>query len=89
MTADLHNKNCDVIEYLSRPSMKGALDASSLEFYLNEKCTLMPEIIHIGNLETHLSACNLTHFANCVNNIWEEITITLQKLIMETGHSLI
>lgn len=49
----------------------------------------MPEIIPIGNLEADLFAYNLTHFPNYVNNIWEEITITLHKLIIELGHSLI
>lgn len=49
----------------------------------------MPVIIPIGNLEIDLFAHNLTHFANYVNNIWEEITITLHKLIIELGHGLI
>lgn len=85
----LPNKIRDLTEYSSRPSVNGALSESSFKFCLNAKFTLMPGIIHIGNLETNLSAHNLTHFANYVNNIWEEITITLHKLIMGLGHSLI
>ena len=60
-----------------------------LKFCLNAECTFMSENTHFDNLETNLVVQSSTHFTNFVNNIWEEMTITSQKLIIELGHNLI